>query len=130
MSGFRSVNQLDVRARVPTNPSSEELTMTTTQDCIAACDACANACDACFAAMAGKESDSDCPACCVSCADICRFCSAELAREARFAEQACRLCAEINAWCAEECRAMGHDHCLRCAEACDRCAEACGAVAA
>lgn len=99
------------------------------KDCIDACNFCATECGNCFAHMVGKESHNDCPACCIECSAICHLCADAIARHSPFADQLCKLCADICEWCAKQCGAHDMDHCQRCAESCRRCAEACRGMA-
>ena len=61
----------------------------------------------------------------MDCAQICRLAAALMSRGSQFAEDLCRVCAEVCEACADECSQHEHDHCQRCAEACRRCAEEC-----
>jgi hypothetical protein len=47
----------------------------------------------------------------------------------RFAEQFCRLCADICNECAVECRRHNSEQCKRCADICMRCADECRKMA-
>ncbi|QDV78338.1 four-helix bundle copper-binding protein [Botrimarina mediterranea] len=80
--------------------------------------------------MLGEKSNNACPKCCLECAAVCRLCVEAMTIDAKFANDYCRLCAQVCNWCAEECAAHDHDHCQKSAEACRRCAEACQSVAA
>jgi hypothetical protein len=46
-----------------------------------------------------------------------------MSRGSQFADDACRLCADICDTCGPECRKHKMDHCQQCADACERCAE-------
>jgi hypothetical protein len=62
------------------------------------------------------------------CADICRLTSTYMARGSEFANQMCRMCAEVCDACAEECEKHAVPHCQDCAQACRRCAQECRAM--
>lgn len=100
--------------------------------CIDACYACATACDHC-AASCLREEDVKMMASCIAhdmdCAQICRTAAAFMARGSDFAQQLCRLCAEVCAACADECGKHPMDHCQACAQACRDCADACRRMA-
>lgn len=103
------------------------------QPCIDACYDCAAACDHCATACL-SEDDVKAMARCVAldmdCAQICRTAAACMARGSEFAQQICKLCAEICAACGKECAQHKHDHCQECARACEACAEECRKMAA
>jgi len=96
--------------------------------CIDACYACATACDYC-ASSCLQEEDVKMMAGCIAhdmdCAQICRAAAGFMARGSDFAQQLCRLCAEVCTACAEECGKHQMDHCQACAKACRACADAC-----
>jgi hypothetical protein len=98
--------------------------------CIEACQRCALDCENCLSEMMGKPSDNDCPACCRECIETCILCTQAMARQSRFADQYCGICADVCDWCAEQCGEHDHDHCQKCAESCRACAEACREMAA
>lgn len=104
--------------------------MSNYQDCIDACQRCAIACERCLIAMIDMDSDNDCPHCCRECIDISLLCSQAMARDSRFAEAICKLCADVCQWCAEQCEAHAHDHCQACVKACRECIETCHSMAA
>lgn len=101
--------------------------------CIEACNACADACDHCASACL-QEQDVKMMARCIAldidCAAICRLAAGYMARGSEFANQICRLCADVCQTCGDECAKHEHDHCQQCAEACLRCAEECRKMAA
>ncbi len=74
--------------------------MKSNQAYIEACQRCAIACEKCLTAMIDVESDNDCPHCCRECIDICLLCAQAMARESRFSEAICGLCADVCEWCA------------------------------
>lgn len=100
--------------------------------CIEACYACATACDHC-AASCLQEEDVKMMAACIAndmdCAQVCRTAAAFMARGSEFAQQLCRLCADVCTACAEECGQHPMDRCQACAQACRECADACRRMA-
>lgn len=100
--------------------------------CIDACYACATACDYC-ASSCLQEEDVKMMAGCIThdmdCAQMCRTAAGFMARGSDFAQQLCRLCAEVCTACAEECGKHPMDHCQACARACRACADACRRMA-
>ncbi|WP_417848633.1 four-helix bundle copper-binding protein [Thalassoglobus sp.] len=79
--------------------------------------------------MLDEQSDNDCPRCCRECIDLCLLCAQAIARNSRFSEEICKLCADACEWCAEQCGAHDHDHCQKCAEACRACVKSCRSMA-
>ncbi len=100
--------------------------------CIEACNTCADACDHCATACL-KEDDVKMMARCIAldidCAAICRLAAGYMARGSEFAQQVCRVCAEVCEACGDECAKHQHPHCQECAQACKRCAEECRRMA-
>lgn len=104
------------------------------QDCIDACQKCIVVNQDCLINMAGQKSMNDCPKCCVVCIDACYVSVKMMAADSQYAEQYCKICAEVCDYCAGQCAEHDHEHCQACAKACRECAEACrkmmGAMAA
>jgi hypothetical protein len=63
------------------------------------------------------------------CATICFLAAGLMSRESRFAQELCRLCADVCDACVVECGRHDHEHCQRCANACERCADECRQMA-
>ena len=80
--------------------------------------------------MAGTKSMNDCPKCCVQCIDACLVAIKMMAAGSDYANDYCKLCADICDWCAEQCSEHEHKHCQKCAESCRTCAEECRKMAA
>lgn len=116
----------------------------THEDCIKLCLECATDCEVCLDKMldiymrgdsaccspAEEHAHSECPRCCRECLEVCLMCAQAMARESRWSQAICKLCADICKWCADECAKHSHDHCQKCAESCRKCAEACREMAA
>ena len=102
------------------------------QSCIEACIRCAQECEHC-ASTCLREADVKKMAECIrlddDCGSICWSAAAFMSRGSQFAEEICRVCAEICDACGAECRKHKVDHCQTCAEACERCAEECRRMA-
>lgn len=102
------------------------------QSCIEACVMCAQECEHCGNACL-EERDLEQMAECIrldkDCAEICWSAAGFISRGSAFAQEICRLCAEICEACGNECRTFEMDHCQRCAGACERCAEECRRMA-
>ena len=103
------------------------------QSCIEACVRCAAECESCADACL-DEKDVKALAACIrldrDCATICRAAAGLMSRGSQFADDLCRVCAEVCEACEAECQkhaAMAH--CKRCAEACKRCAAECSKMA-
>jgi hypothetical protein len=99
------------------------------QSCIDACTACAVECYHC-ASECLDEQDVKMLAQCIrldhECAAICFLAVQAMAGGSEFANEICRLCAEICTACAVECEKHAHmEHCKKCAEACRKCAAEC-----
>ena len=98
------------------------------QSCIAACIECAQECEHCASACL-QERDVAKMAACIrldrDCAEACWGAAAFMSRGSQFAQELCRVCAEVCEACGTECRKHKVDHCQRCADACERCAEEC-----
>lgn len=120
-------------SNLPDDLLFEEKTMVQPQfvSCLEACQRCAAGCDLC-ASLCLKEPDVTAMAKCIAldtdCADICRLTSTYMARGSEFANQMCRMCAEVCDACAEECEKHAVPHCQDCAQACRRCAQECRAM--
>ena len=63
------------------------------------------------------------------CAESCWTAAAFMSRSSQFAQEICRVCAEICEACGAECRKHKMDHCQKCADACEACAEECRQMA-
>ncbi|RYD58248.1 MAG: four-helix bundle copper-binding protein [Sphingobacteriales bacterium] len=61
----------------------------------------------------------------LECAVICSAAAQVMCMNGRYAEQLCRMCAEICQACGDECAKHSSQHCRLCAEACYQCAEEC-----
>ncbi|MGN6546412.1 MAG: four-helix bundle copper-binding protein [Aureliella sp.] len=98
------------------------------QSCIQACIECAQACEHCATACL-SERDVAKMAPCIrldrDCAGMCWQAAAFMSRDSQFAQELCRVCADVCEACGAECRKHKMDHCQRCADACERCAEEC-----
>ena len=106
------------------------------EECIEACFSCAEICNTCGDDMIGMEPHGTkdvralmarCIKLCRDCADVCMLSGALMSRRSSYAEQMCRLCAEVCDSCAETCEAHAPHHpmCGDCAKKCRRCAELC-----
>lgn len=103
------------------------------QSCIDACYECAAACDHCATACLNEDdvkAMARCVALDIDCAQACRTAAASMARDSEFAQQICKLCADICEACGKECAQHKYDHCQECARACETCAEECRKMAA
>ena len=102
------------------------------QSCIEACVRCAQECEHCADACLGED-DVAAMAECIrldrDCAEICWFAAAFMSRGSSFAQDICRLCAEICDACGAQCRKHEPEHCQRCADACESCSEECRQMA-
>lgn len=63
------------------------------------------------------------------CAEMCWTAAALMSRGSQFAEELCRLCADVCDACAAECEKHEHNHCKQCAKSCRKCAEECRKMA-
>src|SRR5690625_7255625 len=93
----------------------------------------AAACHHCATACLGEDDVkmmAHCIALDIDGAAICRVAAASMARGSQFAQQICKLCADICEACGEECAKHQANHCQECAQACKRCAEECRRMAA
>ncbi len=98
------------------------------QLCIEACLKCAQECEHCAdACMHENESAhlADCIRLNRDCAETCWTAAAFMSRRSKFANDFCRVCAEICEACSETCRSHEMEHCQVCANACQQCAEEC-----
>ncbi|WP_310590665.1 four-helix bundle copper-binding protein [Dyadobacter koreensis] len=69
----------------------------------------------------------------LQCAALCYATAQLLTLDSEFADDLCKVCANVCNACAEECEKhaeMGMKHCELCAEACRKCAEACSEMVA
>ena len=66
----------------------------------------------------------------MECAAICYAAAQVMSMNGQYAEQLCRLCAEVCQACGDECAKHEAQHCKECAEACRACAKACEEMAA
>ncbi len=102
------------------------------QSCIDACVRCAQECEHCAAACL-QEDDVKILARCIKldadCGKICWSAAGHMSRGSKFAQEICRVCADICEACGEECNKHGMDHCQRCAEPCFKCTEECRCMA-
>ncbi len=99
------------------------------QQCIDACQACAIECLHCTNACL-QEDDVKMLARCIKlnqdCAGICRLAVDYMSGGSEFAEEVCRLCADICNECGKECQKHSQmEHCQVCADACYHCYEEC-----
>lgn len=103
------------------------------RSCIDACVRCAQECEHCARACL-EEADITELAECIrldhDCAHICWAAASLMSRGSPFADEICRLCADVCAACGSECAKHEMDHCRRCADACQRCANECRRMAA
>ena len=106
------------------------------QECIDACFSCSEICNACSDDMIGMEghgkkevgnSDGTVHSALPRLRRCCLLSAALISRNSSFAEQFCRLCAEVCDSCAETCEAHAPHHamCGDCAKECRRCADLC-----
>ena len=103
------------------------------ESCIEACQRCAITCEHCSTACLNEDDVKMMVPCIMldrSCAEMCALAAREMARGSMFANQTCRLCAEICQACGDECSKHQMDHCQECAEVCKECATACREMAA
>lgn len=102
------------------------------RSCIEACVRCAQECEHCTMACL-QEDDVKQMARCIrldaDCAEICWGAASYMSRGSEFAQEICRVCAEICDACGDECNKFDMDHCQRCAKACHDCAEECRKMA-
>jgi hypothetical protein len=69
------------------------------------------------------ESKAKCVKALIECARMCEMSAAEMAANAMFAKDQCRLCADVCAICAKDCEMFKDDYCQRCGEVCRACAQ-------
>jgi hypothetical protein len=101
--------------------------------CLEACIRCAQACENCADRCLSEPHVGHMVECIRldrDCAEICWLAAGFMSRHSHFANDLCRVCAEICEACAAECKKHETDHCQRCAEACRTCAEECHRMAA
>lgn len=103
------------------------------QACIDACLRCGSICNHCASACL-QEEDMKMMARCIQldmeCAAICYAAAQVMSMNGNYAEELCRVCADICFACGEECEKHAHmEHCRECAEACRHCAEECRKMA-
>jgi hypothetical protein len=121
-------DSLAANLRRPSMRQQEHATRHENQSCIEACVRCAQACEHCESACLGEHDLEHMTACIHldhDCAAICWAAAGFVSRDSRFAQDICRVCAEICDACGNECRRHKYDHCQACAEACEQCAEEC-----
>lgn len=102
------------------------------RSCIEACVRCAQACEHCANACLGErdvQKMAECIRLDQDCAAMCWTAAAAMSRDSQFAQEICRVCAEICDACGTGCGKHQMDHCQACAEACRRCAEQCRQMA-
>ena len=76
------------------------------ESCIEACQRCAITCEHCSTACLNEDDVKMMVPCIMldrSCAEMCALAAREMARGSMFANQTCRLCAEICQACGDEC---------------------------
>ena len=99
---------------------------------IEACSTCARGCWECFEACMSNsniEPRAKCIKMLVECARECELAAAELASNAMFAKDHCKMCAAVCTICAKDCEMFKEDHCQHCAEVCRECARQCKEIA-
>jgi len=98
------------------------------KSCIDACLKCASICNHC-AISCTQEDDVKMMARCIEldmqCAAICYSAAQLMSMGSPFAQDICRICADICQQCGEECSNHHTQHCKECADACKACAEEC-----
>lgn len=102
------------------------------KSCIDACHECAQECEHCADACLREPNVADMANCIRldhDCSLACTMAIMFMSRGSQFAEEICRVCADVCDACAAECEKHEHDHCQRCAQACHRCAEECRQMA-
>jgi hypothetical protein len=100
--------------------------------CIEACVRCAQACEHCASACLSERDVAKMAECIRldrDCAEICFAATAWMSRGSRFAQDICRICADVCDACGAECRKHQMNHCQQCADACEQCAEECRRMA-
>ena len=101
----------------------------TYQTCIDACLKCASICNHCASACLEEEDVKKMARCIqldMECAATCYAAAQVMSMNGQYAEEICRICADICFACGEECEKHSNmDHCRECAEACRKCAEEC-----
>ncbi len=98
------------------------------QQCIEACLRAAAACQECASFCLREEEDNMMAKCIqldMECAAICYASAQLMSLGSSFANDICRICADICEACAKECSRHEADHCQRCAVECTACAEEC-----
>lgn len=96
------------------------------KSCIEACVRCAQACEQCATAClseANVRKMAECIRLDRDCAESCWIAAAFMSRRSMFANDLCRLCAEICDASGAECEKHRMDHCQECAAECKNCAE-------
>lgn len=99
------------------------------ESCIAICYDCATECKHCENECL-EEKDVKMLVRCIKlnseCNAICLFAAQMMSAGSEFANQICKICADICDACAEECAKHEHmQHCKDCAEVCRNCAQVC-----
>lgn len=105
------------------------MTHTKYQSCLLACSTCAIVCMDCHSDCL-NEHDLKMLRRCIrltdDCTAICLLAIKAMASDSEFANQICKLCAEICTACADECEKHNHmEHCKKCSEICSNCAQEC-----
>jgi hypothetical protein len=98
------------------------------QKCIDACLRCVSVCNHTASACLSEDSVKMLTRCIqlnLECAAICSAAAQVMCLNGRYAEQLCRMCAEICQACGDECAKHSSQHCQDCAAACYKCAEEC-----
>lgn len=103
------------------------------RSCIDGCVRCAEECDHCASVCLSEQdvkSLAECIRLDMDCAEICWTAASSMSRGSQFAQDVCRVCAEVCDACGAECEKHSKmDHCRKCGEACRQCAEECRRMA-
>ena len=103
-------------------PVSSQLPLVTTlAECIAACNHCMVSC------LHEEEAHhlKECIELNHDCAAICQLTLNLLTAHSRFAAEVVKICVDVCARCAAECRQHPMEHCTECEAACIKCEQAC-----
>jgi hypothetical protein len=95
------------------------------QSCIDACNRSLTLINACLNQHMGEPDMAECHRLCLDARDIISACVGMMARESRYHQGVCGLCADICEACADECAKFDSEVCQQCAEACRECARQC-----
>lgn len=104
-----------------TASTPDETLLGALSDCVAACTHCLEAClheEQVAEMVYCIQLDRDCAA-------ICQLAFSFTAAQSEFTADVLKLCAELCARCAAECRLHPMEHCSACANACLHCEQAC-----